>query len=322
VLVLLLLVAGGVYIASFANSAKMKPAAPSVVTDENLSSPVETQPYKMESGGVGTVPQAGEANDAVSAAKADAVVAPDGADTAISNVGSVGRADIALQPRVIQTATMSVTYKHGRVNNAFENAQRIAASLNGYVASSSFDDSNASHARATVTIRVPAKQFDRAIEQLGEDGKVASVDVTSEDVTEEYVDVQSRLRHDRAVEGRLVALLAKAQTINETLAIQARLDGVQEQIEVQQGRLNYLQRLTDLSTITINMTENGEPAAKHSRHDWGVRSALRDSAEQFVGTINDAIVALGSFLPLALGVLVAWLIGRTWWRRRSAKSAA
>jgi hypothetical protein len=242
-------------------------------------------------------------------------------DAAVESVVASPKFSVGVEPRVIQTANMQVTYRAGRIDEAFEAAQRTATALGGYVVNSSFDDSRNSRAAASVTLRVPTNQFDRAIERLGENGRVVSVDVSSQDVSEEYVDIKSRLRHDRAVEARLVALLAKAKTINETLAIQSRLDTVQEQIEIEQGRLTYLDRLTELSTITVTLSERGAASRRTTGDDWGVRDAFADAAERFVDNVNSAIVALGGWLPALLLAVGVWLVGRSVLRRRRDRTA-
>src|SRR5207249_11340101 len=89
--------------------------------------------------------------------------------------------------------------------------------------------------------------------------------VSSQDVTEEFVDLQSRLRNQKAQQVVLIRLMANAKTIQETLAVQGQLSQVEEQIEQITGRLNALKTLTDLSSITLHLFEPGAAGAPAPR---------------------------------------------------------
>ena len=107
---------------------------------------------------------------------------------------------------------------------------------------------------------------------------------TSDDLTQDYVDTESRLRHARLVEARLVALLDEAKTVNETLAVQSRLDDVQLRIETDRGRLDNLTRVTSYATIAVTSSRPTPAAAVAAvtkagdDRPWGLRDALDDAA--------------------------------------------
>ena len=84
-------------------------------------------------------------------------------------------------------------------------------------------------------------------------GTVTSESSDANDVTEEYTDLQARLRTLNATEQRYLELLGQANTINEILTVQDRLDFVRGQIEQVLGRINLLEHLTDLATITVHL---------------------------------------------------------------------
>lgn len=236
----------------------------------------------------------------------------------------VGGGTVGLGLKVLQSGTMTVTYKRGRLNEGYAHVVAVTHGLGGYVVASSRSDAGGKlGARAaTLTVRVPNERFDAAIERLSAGGKVAQLDVTSRDVTEEYVDSKSRLRHNQAVESRLLQLLGRAKSVSEALVIQDRLAAIQQEIEVEKGRINYLDKMTALATIELTLRERGavaKPAADEGT-DWGIGSALDDAAHRFVGNVNHAIVAVGGALPALLLLAAALVTGRAMLRRRAART--
>lgn len=265
-------------------------------------------------------PAAGVASDA--SASLASPVAKDFESGAVDGAAVDGGPVPGLALKVIQTASLGLRVKRGRVEDTVAVAIRAATTAGGQVVSTSLASQSGRPRSATVVLRMPAERFDRTLELLRDAGALRGLAISSQDVTEEYVDVRSRLRHDRAVEERLLLLLGKTRSVGDTLAVQERLDTVQQQIEVEQGRLNYLERLTALSTIELSVTERrkaGEPdVTKDGGVEWGIGDAFEESAERFAGNMNRAIVAFGGLLPAVLLLVALGLALRFGVRRRRA----
>ena len=103
-----------------------------------------------------------------------------------------------------------------------------------------------------LTVRIPNENFDSFIKDIS-----AGVDyfdnkeISSQDVTEEYIDIDARLKAKKKLENRYLELLAKATKMSEMLAIEAQLSAIREEIEAKEGQLRYMQNQVSLSTITI-----------------------------------------------------------------------
>jgi hypothetical protein len=110
---------------------------------------------------------------------------------------------------------------------------------------------------AFVTVRVPERLFDEALRRFSALGVVTSVTTSAEDVTGQYVDLQARLRHFRAVEARLLRFLAETDTVSQMLAVQDRLDKVQLTIEELSAQLKSLRAQTDYGTLSVSLYEKG-----------------------------------------------------------------
>jgi hypothetical protein len=184
-----------------------------------------------------------------------------------------------------------------------------------------------------VVLRVPQSRF-HAVRQrllgLAPDlgGKVACDEVTSQDVTEEYVDLQSRLRNWRAQEVQLLEIMRQARTIPDILAVRNQLAQVQQEIERVAGRLRFLENRVELSTITVEVNQKGAgPAPVTIASTW--KNAGKEIAAAAVQSLKNVVYALG-LLAVALAYLLPFgVIGGVVWggvraaRKRSLpKSAA
>jgi hypothetical protein len=110
----------------------------------------------------------------------------------------------------------------------------------------------------------------------------------------------------------MLALLAKAQTISDIIAVQNQIGQITGLIEQLKGQIKYLDDHTAYSTVTVTLTEAGAPAKTAPTDSWGLVTALNDSAHNFMTTINYAISVLGAIGPFAILAGIGYLL----WRRR------
>ncbi|MEX0997174.1 MAG: DUF4349 domain-containing protein [Flavobacteriaceae bacterium] len=103
-----------------------------------------------------------------------------------------------------------------------------------------------------LTIRIPAEHFHMLIDSISQGvAYFDQNDITQQDVSEEYVDIEARLKAKRELENRYLELLKQAKTVKEMLEIERELSNIREEIEARQGRLNYLQNQVSYSTIHL-----------------------------------------------------------------------
>ncbi|GIW09114.1 MAG: hypothetical protein KatS3mg061_0171 [Dehalococcoidia bacterium] len=196
---------------------------------------------------------------------------------------------------------------------------RLAQQSGGYVASTNLSRQDDRQV-VTMSLRVPAERYPEMMAQLRQLGqKVRDEKTTSQDVSEEYADLNAQLRNLEAAEAQYLDLLKRAQTIDDILKVQQQLTNVRGQIERIKGRLTYLERRTELATITVGLV----PLAAGSRPldlanplDAAVRAW--EASLRFLALAGSVAVTMVVFLwwalpPLAL--LVLWLLSR---RRRRA----
>jgi hypothetical protein len=152
----------------------------------------------------------------------------------------VGEVAVMRAPMLIYTA--QITLAVFEVNASLGKVEAIGRDLGGFLAKR--DD-------RSITIRVPAARFDEAVKKVEDVGDMLHRNVAAQDVTEEFRDLEIRLKSAHAVQQRLTELLAKAVTVVESIAIERELDRVSGEIERVEGRIKFLRDRAAFSTITV-----------------------------------------------------------------------
>lgn len=185
--------------------------------------------------------------------------------------------------------------------------EALAATMGGRVVSSSFYQSNDGAFAGTITVRVPVERFAEAMSRIQEMAvEVRRAERNSEDVTEEYVDLQARLDNREATADRVRSFLEGAD-VEEALAVNQELSRLEEEIEIYKGRIQYLENRAAFSTITVSLTPD-ELAQPIEVGGWRLGGAAREAVEALLGALQGLariVVWLLIFvLPLALIVLL------------------
>jgi hypothetical protein len=212
---------------------------------------------------------------------------------------------------VIRTGAASI--RIDSLEPALATLRVLAARVGGYVANTSVQAGPAQYRQATLEIKVPAARFDDLVAGLEPIGKVEVVNVTAEDVGEEFVDVSARVSNAKRLENRLIELLAtRTGRLQDVLSVERELARVREEIERYEGRLRYLRTRSTMSTLSITVHEP-VPVVGDPGSNVLVR-ALERAWRNFVELVAGFIASLGVLVPLVLaGGTVVWGVRR--WRR-------
>jgi hypothetical protein len=210
----------------------------------------------------------------------------------------------------VQTASIRLQVKE--VGASFEEVNRIATAAGGFLASSSFSYQNDQQI-ASASIRVPAARHQEVLSELRRLGaRVDSETSNASDVTEEYSDLSARLRNLEATEAQLLTFLSQARNVGEVLQVQDRLNSTRNEIERVKGRMNLLDKLTDLTTITVHLRPivAGAGAGDGSGLGAEVSEAWQESLRFLEGVAAAVITAVVFvwWLPfVAVPGYLAWL---------------
>jgi len=252
-------------------------------------------------------------------AKENMAEAPAGADGYLS------------ERMIISTGHLSLLVEDTELS--MKQIKEITEGLGGYVA-----NSNAYHSgdllRGSMMVRVPAKDFTNAFEQFKSRAtRVENENTGADDVTEEYSDLSARLRNLEATEEELRELLATVRQrtgkAEDILAVHRELTQIRGQIEQLKGRMQYLERMTDLATINIELIPNQmhQPIVESS---WNPGLTLKNAFRSLVNAFQFIVEAIIWFVVAVLPILIViaipivvliWLLRRGMKRRKERKAA-
>ena len=210
-------------------------------------------------------------------------------------------------PKIIKNGQVELRVERDTFGESVDEVMLLARRFGGSVQSTAIDDSG--DGRGTVIVRVPSDRFEDALTELRDIGRIESQFVDTQDVTDEFVDLEARIRNARTAEHVLLNLMDEATTIADTIRVQNQLERVQENIERMRGRLRVLEDQTSFSTLAVDVVEEGAP--KEDPDEAGTLiKAWRDAVDGFMGVVSGVIVASGVVLPIALMALIVGLLVR------------
>ncbi|TDD60049.1 DUF4349 domain-containing protein [Kribbella antibiotica] len=266
-------------------------------------------------------PESSSARDASSvgaAAKPEGVASDSGGKAASGQP----KAPVADQPTVTRAIirTGSLTVEADDVNAKRQEAITAIIGLKGQVASENTgDDAHGNISSANLVLKVPSTSYDAAIDVLSKLGKRLQIHQESTDVTEQVVDVDSRIRTQRASLDRMRALLAKANTIGEIVSVESELTRREADLESLLAKQKNLALQTELATLNLTLTSKDTPPVV-TAPDRGFVGGLKGGWHAFTATFSALATALGAVLPFA--VLIALIAVPVWrYRRRLRRTA-
>lgn len=215
---------------------------------------------------------------------------------------------------VIKTGRLSLLVSD--VRRSVEEITKVAEDEAGFVLSADVRRIRPESERLSglVTIKVPSEKFNQIFSRIKDLGlKVASENVSGQDVTEEYTDLQSRWRNLEAAETQLLVLMKQAGKVTEILEVQKELVRTREEIERTKGRIEFLEKSSQMATITVNLaTEEEElPVVEEGWRPRKVARAALRTLIRFWQGIGNGIIWVAVFLfPLVVLFLFVWV-----WRR-------
>jgi len=264
----------------------------------------------------------GEAVTPEQSAPADEFLDQDGSDLGAtsssggsSRSGGLGSFQVDLtadpsvfgSPKVIKNGQVELRVERDTFGDSVDEVMLLARRFGGSVQSTAIDD--AGEGRGTVIVRVPSDRFEDTLTELRDIGRIESQFVDTQDVTDEFVDLEARIRNARTAEHVLLNLMDEATTIADTIRVQNQLERFQENIERMRGRLRVLEDQTSFSTLAVDVIEEGAPKEDPEAAGTLIK-AWRDAVEGFMGVVSGVIVASGVVLPVAFMALIVALIVR------------
>lgn len=246
----------------------------------------------------------------ISAADADALGAPE----------VPGVVAVSLNPMLVRTG--QAVLEVDSLEEGITRVRALARRVGGLVGNTTITAGTEETRRAQMELRIPSVNFDDAVGALGPIGKVESVNVTAEDVGEEYTDVSARVANARRMEARLLELLdTRKGRLDEVLNLEREVARIRGEIEQAEGRLRYLRSRSSVSLLTLTLHEPqtvmGNPSGERP-----IRDAFLTAWYSFVRVLAGLISSLGVLIPLGVLAYLGWRVFRVLLRREEERSAA
>ncbi|MER7170387.1 DUF4349 domain-containing protein [Streptomyces mesophilus] len=214
-----------------------------------------------------------------------------------------------LAQHIIRTATLRVRVEN--VPSALDKVRTAAADAGGIIGSETTDRDGKGRERSRIVLRVPQEQYGAVIEALEGTGKVLERNDKAEDVTEQVVDVDSRIKTQQASVARIRDLMDKATKLSDVVTLEGELSTRQADLESLLAQQASLKDRTSLATITLHLNETGEkPEPKEKDDDPGFLDALSGGWNALVTVVKWIVIVVLAIAPWAAALLVLFLLWR------------
>lgn len=242
-----------------------------------------------------------------------------GQQTSLASADAARSAEVAMDRKVIRNA--NITIETETPADGQRKIVSIAESNGGFVVTSessqrTLEGQTTPAMVVTVVARVPATQFGAVVDQIrGLGNRVRAEKITGQDVTEEYIDMEARIRTKKALEAQFLEIMKQAHRVSDALEVQSQLADVRTEIERLEGRRRFLENQSSLSTITVTL-QPATPLVNASGFFYNLKRALGDGVDVAAGITLFLVRALIALVPIALliflpiGLLLRFLLRR------------
>lgn len=230
-------------------------------------------------------------------------------------------------PKLTKSASLSVQVKN--IDAAATQVRSIATGLQAQVLNEQIGsggpggptplESRPSSATdfGTLTLSVPADKLDSALDQLSRVGTPQQRNLSTQDVTAQYVDTQSRLKTMRASVERVRTLMAQAKDLGQVVALESELSRRQADLESLESQLAALTTSVERSTLSVSLTTPAHETVAQA----GFAAGLRSGWDAFTASARGLFTAIGAVLPFAVFFVIVAAPVIWWWRRRRTSPA-
>ncbi len=245
----------------------------------------------------------------------------DASTVSLASISTVYAATEAIDRKIVRNGEL--TLETESPTDGLRKITAAAESHGGFVVTSEFKQNPvAAGAKpsqsVTVIARVPASQFASALDQIRNAGeRVIQEKVSGQDVSEEYLDVEARLRNKKALEGQFLEIMKQARKVEDALDVQSQLADVRTEIERLEGRRRFLENQAALSTITTTL-QMPQPIIAATTSGFGatIKRTFGDAVDTAASIVLFVIQAVIVLVPIAIFFgLPGWVVWRVLRRR-------
>ncbi len=203
-----------------------------------------------------------------------------------------------VERKVIKNADLSIVVKDPQ--KSMDAISAMAEELGGYVVSSNiyqttYGPNDTRTPAGSVAIRIPAEKLNDVLERVKKDAvEVTSENISGQDVTDQYVDLTSRLAAKQAAEKKLTEIMEAATKTEDVMAVYAQLQQVQTDIEVLKGQIKFIDQSVAMSSVNINLTAEAS-AQPIEIGGWKLQGTAKESIEGLIAFLQGFVQFLIRF---------------------------
>jgi len=256
--------------------------------------------------------RAPEANDRLEREAAKSTVPHE--NVSLKQADAANTASQAIERKIIRNATLTL-----EVTSPPDNQRKItsiAETHQGFVVTSestrrTTEDKAKPEVTINLVVRVPAMQFNQVMEEIrAVAGRVIDEKTTGQDVTEEFIDLEARIKNQKALEAQFLEIMKRAGKVEDALQVQTQLADVRTEIEKLEGRKRFLENQASLSTITVTL-QSPTQIVNAAGFWYSIRSAFSDGVDVATAIVLFLIRLVIALLPiLVLIVLPVGLVAK------------
>ncbi|WP_407288278.1 DUF4349 domain-containing protein [Streptomyces sp. BP-8] len=219
-----------------------------------------------------------------------------------------GKAPRVAPSQIIRTATLTVQTKD--VAAGLARARAAVDGAGGYAADETTDRDPQGHDRSRIVLRVPPEEYDAVLGRLSGLGKLLSREVSAKDVTDQVVDVDSRIKSQRASVSRVRALMEKATTISDIVSLESELSTRESSLESLEAELKSLKERTGMATVTLLLRQPDAEVSGAPEEPASFSGALSGGWQAWKAALRWVLVAIGAVLPFAVTAALLYVLWR------------
>jgi hypothetical protein len=213
------------------------------------------------------------------------------------------------EKKIQRNANISIEVKN--LDESIDKLNEIILLFNAEIISSNKGGMDFGQPYANIRIRVLSGNLDSAINEFKKlSTKIISENIYTNDVTEEFIDTEARLKIMKSTEDRFNSLLLKSETVEEIIQVEKELMRIRGDIESLEGRLNYLSKTTDTSEINLNLNEQVPITGESWKINDSFTSALQNLSS-FAKWLADFIINIIVFIPAIIVIALIIIFLRT-----------
>jgi len=260
------------------------------------------------------IPMACSNNESVSDAVSEVMLTPMKSKEMASE-GAAAAEDNAIvitEAKVIKTSNLR--FETPDINESYQNIQK-AITKHKAIIQDDVSGKDYTSAYRNITVRIPNTEFNAFIDEISQGvNHFDRKEISSQDVTEQYIDLEARMNAKKKLEKRYLELLAKANKVSEILEIEKQLAIIREEIEAKEGQMRYLQNQISMSTVNIEMYTNN---ASESGVTVSYGSKIWNSVKSGFNGLSSFILGLISIWPFIIIFVVLFVLIRRRFKKKT-----